>query len=138
MCIKFLYTHFLKFRSYDPNLSSPGQTRFYCFSFVNHSLTHSCFKYLHCSAIIFVIKVFLFLQFPALKCRGHFFFKSKICLCFLCNLVKLKRCGNDFCEFYILEKLQRYSCLQKCFISKTFSSKCFHKLIEFNQSATEF
>ena len=132
MCIKFLYTHFLKFRSYDPNLSSPGQARFYCFPFVHHSLTHSCFKYLHRSAMIFVIKVFSFLQFPALKCR-----RQDLSL-FFCNLVKLKRCGNDFCEFYILEKLQRYSCLQKCFISKTFSSKCFHKLIEFNQSATEF
>ena len=63
-CIKFQYTHILKFWHHDPNLSSPGQARFYCFPFVHPFLTQSFLvKYLHCNTNdFFFYRAFFCLQ----------------------------------------------------------------------------
>ena len=113
------------------NLPLPGQARFCCFPFF---LIHKRLKYLYCNAMSFVYRVFFCLQSSVWKGWRHFSWLQVLFCLFYWE--KLKICSSELHQFYLLEKPQNYSHLQKCSIIDGCNCyKCLHKIIALNQSA---
>ena len=72
------------------------------------------------------------------KAEGIFVIASFVLFC-LFYWEKLKICSSELHQFYLLEKPQNYSHLQKgSIIDGCNCYKCLHKIIALNQSANSF
>ena len=124
------------FWNFDPTiqtslcLAKPDSIVFHFF------FIHKCLKYLYCNAMSFVYRVFFCLQSSVWKGWRHFFVIASFVLFCLFYWEKLKICSSELHQFYLLEKPQNYSHLQKCSIIDGCNCyKCLHKIIALNQSA---